>query len=224
MTQSEIAQVEKIVGYVFRDKNLLVQALTHVSYVNEHKNSVSYEKLEFLGDSILNFIVADRLYRASMHDEGEMTIMRSRMVSRLPLSEAVAEMKLDDYMMLGKGVEKSETLSVKMRSDIFESMLAAIYLDGGLSEARKFVCNRLKVSFAAEIDYRSRLQEYAQARKITLVYSEPVQKGELSHPYFCAEAVLDGKIKGRGEGGSKKEAQQNAAKEIYDKIMRGDCI
>ncbi len=219
MTDGQIDKIENIIGYKFRNKTLLVNAFTHVSYINEHKNCESYEKLEFLGDSILNFIVADKLYHAQLRDEGEMTMLRARMVSRSPLAEAVKRMDLCPFVRLGKGAEKCDTMPVKIQSDIFESVLAAIYLDSGsMTEAKTFVDKHLSLSFAAAIDYRSRLQEYAQARKITLEYDDPVQKGDQSHPYFIARAVLDNKITGHGEGGSKKEAQQNAAKEIYDKL------
>lgn len=220
MNEKQIEQVENIIGYTFADKRLLVTALTHASYVNEHKGSESYEKLEFLGDSILNFIIAEQLYTASAKSEGEMTVLRSRMVSRLPLREAVNRMGLYDYVLLGKGTEHTEVLSAKTKSDVFESILAAIYIDSGdISTARRFIVQHLNsLSVLAAVDYKSRLQEYAQAKKISLVYPEPEQKGDPSHPYFEASAVLDGHIKGFGKGSSKKEAQQSAAKEIYVKL------
>lgn len=220
MTDKQIEQVEQIIGYTFRDKRLLVRALTHGSYVNEHKNCESYEKLEFLGDSILNFVVAEQLFRESAKSEGEMTVLRSRMVSRLPLSEAVNRMGLFSFVRLGKGTEHTEILSAKTQSDIFESILAAIYIDSdSLSKARKFIEQHLNsLSVLAAVDYKSRLQEYAQAKKLSLVYPEPVQKGDLSHPYFEAEAELGGEFRGAGTGNSKKEAQQLAAKEICKKI------
>ncbi len=159
MTDGQIDKIENIIGYKFRNKTLLVNAFTHVSYINEHKNCESYEKLEFLGDSILNFIVADKLYHAQLRDEGEMTMLRARMVSRSPLAEAVKRMDLCPFVRLGKGAEKCDTMPVKIQSDIFESVLAAIYLDSGsMAEAKTFVDKHLSLSFAAAIDYRSRLQ------------------------------------------------------------------
>ena len=140
MTDGQIDKIENIIGYKFRNKTLLVNAFTHVSYINEHKNCESYEKLEFLGDSILNFIVADKLYHAQLRDEGEMTMLRARMVSRSPLAEAVKRMDLCPFVRLGKGAEKCDTMPVKIQSDIFESVLAAIYLDSGsMTEAKTFV-------------------------------------------------------------------------------------
>lgn len=216
MNDEDLKKAEQIIGYTFRDKELLVTALTHKSYVNEHDNCTSYEKLEFLGDSVLNFVIAEKLYRQS-ENEGEMTQKRAVMVSRAPLCRSVTEMGLYNFVRFGNGTDKDEGLSVKTKSDIFESVLAAVYLDSGsIKQAAQFVENHLTLlPEALSTDYKSRLQEYAQANKISLVYPEPRRRGELNRPFFEAEAILDRKIKGFGVGRSKKEAQQAAAKQIY---------
>ena len=221
MTVCDVKKVEEIIGYHFHDKKLLITALTHSSFVNEHDNCYSYEKLEFLGDSVLNFIIAEKLYRKA-ENEGEMTLQRARMVSRTPLCASVKKMGLYDFVRFGNGTDKDEGLSVKTQSDIFESVLAAIYLDSGsLAQAATFVEKHLTVlPDAQSTDYKSRLQEYAQAHNLSLVYPEPLRKGELNRPYFEAEAVLGDKYFGKGIGRSKKEAQQIAAKRIYDILVK----
>ena len=221
MTAHEISEVEKTIGYTFNDKSLLVTAMTHASYSNEHVGSPSYDKLEFFGDSILNFIVAENLFMSAINDEGEMTVKRAKIVSRKPLHDAVCKMDLFQYVRFGKGVTNSESFSQKAKSDIFESLLAAIYIDSNcnMNEARRFIDEHLRLSISQVVtDYKSKLQEYAQARKIPLVYLKAEQSGEKYHPSFSAEAVLGGDIRGVGEGSSIKEAQQNAAREILEKI------
>ena len=167
MKEFDVKKVEQIIDYHFRDENLLITALTHSSFVNEHDNCCSYEKLEFLGDSVLNFIIAEKLYKKA-ESEGEMTQKRAVMVSREPLCRSVNEMGLYEFVRFGNGTDKDEGLSVKTQSDIFESVLAAIYLDSGsIEKATAFVDKHLSVlPDAQSIDYKSRLQEYAQANKL----------------------------------------------------------
>ncbi len=220
MDLAKINEIERIIGYVFNDKSLIVSALTHSSFTNEHKNCENYEKLEFLGDSILNFIIAEELFYAAVKDEGEMTARRARLVSRKPLDDAVGKMGLYKYVRFGKGAEMNEFVSEKKRSDIFESVLAAIYLDSkGLTEPKKFIKEHLSGDLTnIMIDYKSRLQEYAQSQKLALEYPRANQSGEANHPYFKAQVILGGRYIGEGEGYSIKEAQQNAAKEVFSMI------
>lgn len=222
MDLTKIKEVENIIGYVFNDKSLLVSALTHSSFTNEHKNCENYEKLEFLGDSILNFIIAEELFYATVKDEGEMTATRARMVSRKPLDDAVGKMNLYRYVRFGKGAEANEFVSEKKRSDIFESVLAAIYIDSkDMVEPKKFIKEHLCVDLThITVDYKSRLQEYAQSKKLTLEYPKAVQSGVANHPYFKAQVILDGRYIGEGEGYSIKEAQQNAAKEVFSQLEK----
>ena len=221
MDEKSIVEVEKIIGYTFKNKKLLITALTHSSFVNENKSCEDYEKLEFFGDSILNFIVAEGLYMTAIKDEGEMTVKRAKIVSKKPLCDAITEMGLYKYVRFGKGVVNTEKYSEKAKSDIFESVLAGIYVDsdGDMSVARKFVKTHLKTAISyASTDFKSKLQVYAQARKISLEYLKPTQDGEKHRPHFEAEVVLGGEIRGFGEGFSIKEAQQNAARQVLEKL------
>lgn len=139
----DAAKAEALIGYVFTDKSLLECALTHSSYVNECGGQ-SNERLEYLGDSILNFIVAEMLFNATPDDEGVLTELRKELVSKSPLAAAVREMGLIKYYRMGKGA-KSEFNKAKDKpvSNIFEAVLGAVYLDGGMDEAKSFVKRNL---------------------------------------------------------------------------------
>ena len=143
MRESELSEVEKIIGYVFKNRSLLNQALTNESYVNEH-GGTGNERLEFLGDGLLNFIVAEMLFNATPDDEGVLTELRKELVSKSPLAAAVREMGLIKYYRMGKGA-KSEFNKAKDKpvSNIFEAVLGAVYLDGGMDEAKSFVKRNL---------------------------------------------------------------------------------
>lgn len=136
---ADLSEVEKAIGYTFKNKELLAAALTHASYVNEHGGK-SYERLEFLGDSLVNFLVAEALY-GSGQDEGTMTERRQHIVSKKPLADAVDRLGLADHVRRGNG---NDAFSVKKVSDLFESVCAAVYLDGGLEPCRKFVLGNLR--------------------------------------------------------------------------------
>ncbi len=139
MNSDIIAAAEKAIGYTFADKSLLVCALTHKSYVNEN-GGISNGRLEYLGDSVLNLIVAEYLYSVCPDDEGTLTEVRKTLVSRTPLCHAVRDMGLLDFYRMGKGAKvQLSGFGEKPVSDICESVLGAIYLDGGLDSARSFV-------------------------------------------------------------------------------------
>ena len=169
----QITEIENLIGYSFRDKGLLETAFTHSSYCNEHK-AESNEKLEFLGDSVLNFAIAELLYLMSLEDEGAMTVSRASIVSREPLSAAVEKLGLLKYLRVGEGVKHVRNWSTKFKSNLFEAVLGAIYLDGGMESAKHFVYNHLgrEIAKTAATDSKSRLQEYKQARfkDLDLVY------------------------------------------------------
>lgn len=146
MRSKDIAAVEEIVGHVFADKVLLTTALTHKSYANEHACE-SNGRLEYLGDSVLGLIVAELLYRARDEQEGVLTELRQHIVSRMPLSDAVQRMGLMNYYRLGKGAKDGlDGFGAKPMSDVFEALLGAIYLDGGIECARAFVQTHLIAS------------------------------------------------------------------------------
>ncbi len=213
----QTAEIEKIIGYTFRDKSLLETAFTHSSFTNEH-HVENNEKLEFLGDSVLNFVVAELLYLSSLEDEGAMTASRASIVSREPLASAIEELGLLKYLRIGTGVSKTRNWSTKFKSNLFESVLGAIYLDGGMENAKHFVYNHLgrDIAHSAAIDYKSRLQEFKQARfnnmKLEYVTVDNGRKG------FISKVYLGGEFLGEGTGRKKKLAEREAAKVALKKL------
>ncbi len=211
------AEIEKIIGYTFRDKSLLETAFTHSSFTNEH-HFENNEKLEFLGDSVLNFVVAELLYLSSLEDEGAMTASRASIVSREPLATAIEKLGLLKYLRIGIGVSKTRNWSTKFKSNLFEAVLGAIYLDGGMENAKHFVYNHLgrDIAHNAAIDYKSRLQEFKQARfndlKLEYVTIDNGRKG------FISKVYLGGEFVGEGTGRKKKLAEREAAKVALKKL------
>lgn len=152
--------VEEIIGYSFSDKALLEAAFTHSSYVNEHRASDN-ERIEFLGDCVLNFIVGERLYFSEPNvGEGALSARRSALVSRAPLSRLVDELGFMDYLRVGAGVDKS-AFSDKTRSDLFEAVIGAVYADGGLDACRRALDKVFFGHVVPECDYKTKLQEFA---------------------------------------------------------------
>ena len=157
--------LETIIGYTFRDPGLLATALTHTSYANESRVPVAHnERLEFLGDSVLQIVSADYLFHAyADRPEGDLTRIRSSLVSEGALFQFAQEIHLGDYLRLGKGEERCggrERPSVV--SDAFEALIAALYLDGGMAVAKKFILPFITEGKHAEADYKTRLQEIVQ--------------------------------------------------------------
>ncbi len=196
---------ERIIGYGFQDKDLLACALTHSSYANEH-GCASNERLEFLGDGILNFLVAESLYFAQASDEGALTKTRAQIVSRAPLAQAVDSMGLLTCYRLGNGARKEFRIGEKFKSNLFESVLGAIYLDGGMDKARAFVTEYLlKKQFRAPEDSKSKLQERLAVFGLVPRY-ETVSR---ESGFVCNVHVKDHVYTGYGK--SKAAAEQAAA-------------
>ena len=211
MRDDELNEVENIIGYAFKKRSLLNQALTNESYVNEHGGDGN-ERLEFLGDGIFNFIVAESLYNGYKSDEGVLSKERAEIVSRSPLSRAVDDMGLMRYYLLGRGAEKNlQSISEKFKSNIFESVLGAIYLDGGMDSAKKFVkLKLLDKRYRAARDYKSELKERAEAKAIVYSFNtEPSEQGFSSVLSVCG-------IEFFGCGRKKIDAEQEAAKSALD--------
>lgn len=203
-----VNEIEAAIGYSFRDKRYLIAALTHSSYANEHGGEHN-ERLEFLGDGLLGFIAAYKLYRGTLEREGKMTVGRQRMVSRGPLARAVDKMGLVRHLRRGKNVAVSE----KMKADLFEAILAAIYLDSGENLAAATAFTERYIEAAEEIDFKSGLQEYAQGKGIAL----PAYVTEAAEAGFTCRVTVDGR-EFCGEGSSKKRAEQAAAKEALSSL------
>ena len=216
-------ELEKNIGYVFRNKDFVITALTHSSYVNETKkaNSRSNERLEFLGDSILSVIVSEYIYRSSPElDEGYLTRIRANIVCENSLSEFAKEIDLGSYLLMGHGEAVSNGRERKSTvADAFEALLAAIYLDGGMEQAKKFLLPRVKsalakISKVGNEDYKSRLQKIVQQTPEELLeYILLSEEGPPHDRVFTFKVMLNSNCLGEGKGRTKREAEQNAARE-----------
>ncbi len=221
---------EEKIGYKFQDKKLLDRALTHSSYANEgKKNGKNNERLEFLGDSVLSLVVAKHLFlKYKDIPEGELTKLRASLVCEKALDEFARKIDLGSYLLLGKGEDMTGGRNrPSILSDAFEAVIAAIYLDGGFEEAEKFVLGfiptELDVKSANKLaDYKTALQEIIQQnREEKIEYVMVEEKGPDHAKIFTFEVMLNSNVIGKGEGSSKKQAEQNAAREAL-KLMGYD--
>jgi len=220
-------ELEKRLGYEFRNKKLLENALTHSSYANENKKSgaESNERLEFLGDSVLGMVVAAYLYRTRPDmPEGRMTRFRAELVCERSLYAVASELELGTYISLGKGEELGGGRTrPSILADAVEAVLAAVYLDGGLEAAASIIDRFILVHARGEIgdtgDYKTRLQEYLQREGTQdISYRMTGESGPDHMKTFTAEVCLNGNPLGSGEGRNKKEAEQAAAKSALEAI------
>lgn len=217
-------KIEEKIGYTFRDGALLERAFTHAS-ASARDN---YQNLEFLGDSVLGFIVSRTLYSEYADtDEGSLTKMRAAVVSERPLAAAIDRLGVAEELITGESEKKngvSDHSSVKC--DLFESLTAAIYLDGGLDEAEKFVLGALSKEIAAAADSakrsdaKSRINEYAMKKGVSAEYREEKRTGAPHMPVFTFSLLLGGEVAGEGGGTSKRAAQQAAAREALGRIEK----
>lgn len=199
--------IEQKIGYTFRDKQLLKTCFTHTSYAHEH-GCESNERLEFLGDALLGFLVADALYREQGGAEGEMTSRRIRLVSAPPLAEAIRADGLEKFLLVSGGAGE------KAVSSLFEALVAGIYLDGGIEPARAFASARLPLRGEREINFKGDLQEYLQGtHRKTATYTLVSRTGAAHAPRFTVRAEGGGKS-ALGEGGSVREAEKQAAEHL----------
>lgn len=216
-------KLQNNLGYHFKNPALLSRALTHSSYANErHVDTGDNERLEFLGDSVLGFITAEYLF-ANHRDfpEGELTKLRAYAVCEKSLFSYAEEIGLGNYLKLGKGEERTGGRTrPSVLSDAFEAVIAAIYLDGGMDEAKKFVLRFVVPYVEAKPtfkDYKTMLQEVVQKNQgETLEYVLVSETGPDHDKCFTVEVHLNSNVLGRGVGGSKKKAEQNAAKEALE--------
>jgi ribonuclease-3 len=220
--------VQRKIGYTFKNLNLLETALTHSSYANECKKE-SNERLEFLGDSVLSIIISDYIFRRLQNtDEGHLSKYRATLVCEHSLNEIAKKISLNKFIKLGKGEEMTggrERPSII--SDAFEAVLGAIYLDGGMEKAREWVINLMRDSINSVLmgygynDYKTMLQEALQkgdTGKVT--YRTISESGQDHDKVFEVEVLVDNVPQNRGTGHNKKEAEQNAAQELLRAMGR----
>lgn len=221
-----IETVEKSIGYIFKNKELLKKALTHTSYAYEKKVE-SNEKLEFLGDSILEFVSSKYIFaRYPKLKEGEMTKVRATVVCEESLYKIAKLHGFSDFLYLGK----SEVLSggknrPAILADSVEAVIAAIYLDGGIEPADKFIIENLDkeideaTKHVGVKDYKTVLQEKLQEHgEVKIEYEITNEEGPDHDKRFEAQVSCNGKILAKGEGKSKKEAHMNAAKKALENL------
>lgn len=229
---SSFEPLEDTIGYRFRDRGLLEHALTHRSRVHEDASGGVFdnESLEFLGDSILGFVIADMLFRAfPRHDEGQKSKLRASLVSAISLARLGETIDLGSFLILGRGEEKTGGRRKQaLIADSYEALIAAIYLDGGLEPVRGFIERQFggliaeaeRTGAGAEFtaDYKSALQERLQSRARGLpVYRLVGELGPAHSRLFEVEVLVGGEPLARAEGRSKKEAAQAAAKLALEK-------
>jgi ribonuclease-3 len=215
-------------GIVFHDVNLLEQAFTHSSYVNEHRylKLSDNERLEFLGDAVLELIVSQYLYEQFPElPEGKLTKMRAAIVREDSLSKFAKECHFDQYILLGKGEEASGGRKrPALLCDLFESFLGALYLDQQFGAAKRFIEQVIfpKIdagAFSHEMDHKTHLQEVLQRQgDVTIEYRLVKEEGPAHDRVFSTEVYVDGKLIGIGQGKSKKLAEQDAAERALKNI------
>lgn len=220
-----VAELEQLIGYHFHNKELLLQALTHSSFSNEQKilKQKNYERLEFLGDAVLELVSSQYLFE-EMPDksEGDLTKMRSSLVCEPSLAYCAKELRLGDFIRLGKGEEATGGRKRdSIRSDVMEAIIGAIYLDGGFEEARTFVLRFILSDLEHKklfYDSKTILQEIVQGEEHfgILSYEVTSESGPDHDKLFEVEAKIDGKVVSTGSGRTKKAAEQQAA---YEAIL-----
>ena len=221
---------EALLGYTFRNKALLVDALTHSSYANEHRKdgASSNERLEFLGDAILGVIVAEHLYKTHPDKpEGELTKLRAELVCERSLAEVAGRLRLGEVLRLGHGESHGGgSHRPSMLADAVEAVLAASYLDGGMDIPRDII-GRLILQKEPKVsgnrDYKTRFQELVQrTRDQIIAYDLTGESGPDHNKVFSVEVRLNGEVVGTGTGSSKKRAEQDAARQAIARLFPDD--
>ena len=225
-----IKDLEAAIGYHFQNITLLQNALTHSSYANErwHNSLMSNERREFLGDAILGMNVAEFLYRSFPdRPEGELTRMRADMVCETALAAVADRLQLGQHVLLGHGEARfGGRTRNSILADAVESVIAACYLDGGMSVAETFIRNFVLCNVPAErlhnTDYKTALQELVQQKKDQVLRYELIAESGPDHDkQFTVSVSLNGTVVGTGSGRSKKRAEQDAARTAIEKLFPG---
>ncbi|MCL0034174.1 ribonuclease III [Thermodesulfovibrionales bacterium] len=228
-----IEDIEKSIGYQFRDKDLLINALTHKSYHHENPDEAPYynERLEFLGDSVLGLVIAETLFIDDKRlTEASMSKMKSYLVKGSLLFEIASRLSLGKYLRLGRGEESTGGRNKRsISADAVEALFGAVFLDSGYETIRSVILRLLRTKILSVIskeegyDSKSELQERCQGIFGKLPeYRVVNQEGEEHKKIFTTEVYMNGRSYGRGTGGSKKSAQKAAAKEALQKLVNAN--
>ena len=197
--------------------NLYIEAVTHSSFTNENPSYPDYERLEFLGDAILEVTISEYLYKERHLEEGKMTKMRAAYVCEEACATYARDLGLEADIKVGDGEEVNDTIL----ADVFEAFTAAIYLDQGFDIVKNFILNIIVPYIQNEVDflhdYKSTLQELVQTEKKSVVYEIIKEEGPAHSKKFTSIVKVDGIKMGKGVGGSKKESEQEAAKDALSK-------
>ena len=229
-TEQKIAVLESIIGLRIKNRDYFIQALVHRSYLEgNNEYGVSNERLEFLGDAVLNLVVAEFLYTSYPEkDEGFLTKVRAKIVNRSALANAANIMGLNDFILIGKNLSQSFKSGARtVLSDALEALIGAIYMDSDINAVTNFI-DRILVQpivreqdFLVDENFKSQLLEYVQAKKMDgPSYVVVNEEGPQHSRIFIIKAMVDGKENGVGQGRNKKTAEQNAAKAALKKLER----
>lgn len=225
MNNPNLSELEELLGYHFHDQNLLKTAMTHTSYANEHRRDqiVSNERLEFLGDAVLELVSSEYLYsKYPEMEEGKLSKMRASMVCEPSLAIIARRLTIPQFLILGKGEELMNGRSKEsITSDAVESVIGAIYLDSGFESAKSFILKHVIEDLKREElyhDNKTRLQEYSQERGIKLEYELVSEEGPDHMKVFRIAVKMDDEIFGVGQGRTKKAASQDAARAALERL------
>lgn len=222
------AEIEQKLGYHFENRASIALAFIHRSFVNENKEVTEHnERLEFLGDSVLGLLISDYLYRyLPTTPEGELSYLRSRLVEAGSCVRYIQKLDLEKYMLLGKGERMNDGRGRdSILADLFEAVIGAIFLDGGMEAARRFLFKNFSKDIEAILktplrNWKAQLQDYCQKKyHQTPVYKVMSESGPDHSKTFTISVIINNEEMGYGEGASKKEAQQNAAQDALSKVQ-----
>ena len=234
----EIREIQKILGYVFKQEALLYEALTHRSFSQsqEYSSAQHNERLEFLGDAVLGLVISESLVAFyPTFTEGELSKVKASLISRVTLAKAARRLSLGQWLRLGRGEETSFGREKhSLLANALEALIGAVYLDSGLESARTFIRRALDFEFSnlsnrPELtsggDWKSRLQEWVHKFDGTSpLYQLVHQSGPDHQKVFCMTVTIGGQIMGRGEGHTKKDAEQCAAQEAFEQVSGGGVV
>lgn len=230
MVNYTLEELEERIGYHFKDKSLLKQAITHSSFTNEQKINKfkHYERLEFLGDAVLELVSSDFLFHEyPQMQEGQLTKLRASMVCEPALAFCAKDLELGKFMLLGKGEKATGGRNRdSLTSDVMEAVIGAVFLDGGMEEAKAYIYRFILSDLENKqlfYDSKTNLQELIQGTLKKEFHYELVEESGPEHDkQFVVEVIVDGKVLGRGQGRTKKAAEQQAAYQALLDLKKSD--